>query len=37
MGVKIAVVGVGKVAREEYLPVLAREGDVELGYWNRTL
>ncbi|HVS73191.1 MAG TPA: Gfo/Idh/MocA family oxidoreductase [Phycisphaerae bacterium] len=36
MGVKIAVVGVGKVAREEYLPVLAREGDVELGYWNRT-
>jgi predicted dehydrogenase len=35
MGSKIAVVGVGKVAREEYLPVLAGEG-VELGYWNRT-
>lgn len=35
MGLRIAVVGVGKVAREEYLPVLVKEG-VELGYWNRT-
>ncbi|HVX85386.1 MAG TPA: Gfo/Idh/MocA family oxidoreductase [Phycisphaerae bacterium] len=36
MAIRIGVAGVGKVAREEYLPVLAREPDVALAYWNRT-
>ncbi len=33
---KIAVVGTGKVAENNYLPCLAAEADVELGYYNRT-
>jgi predicted dehydrogenase len=33
---KIAVVGTGKVAREEYIPFLAAQPDVSLAYFNRT-
>jgi len=33
---KIAVVGIGKVAREQYIPFLATQADVSLGYFNRT-
>jgi len=36
MPLKIAVVGIGKVAREEYIPFLATQRDVALGYFNRT-
>ncbi|MCL4507078.1 MAG: Gfo/Idh/MocA family oxidoreductase [Chloroflexi bacterium] len=33
---KVAVVGTGKVAENNYLPCLAVEPDVALGYYNRT-
>ena len=33
---KIAVLGTGHVARDSYLPVLKKEKDVELAYYNRT-
>ncbi len=33
---KVAVVGTGKVAQQNYLPTLAGEPDVELAYYNRT-
>lgn len=33
---RIAVVGVGEVARRNYLPFLARQPDVTLACWNRT-
>jgi predicted dehydrogenase len=33
---RIAVVGVGEVARRNYLPFLSRQPDVELACWNRT-
>jgi predicted dehydrogenase len=36
MALKIAVIGIGKVAREEYIPFLAAQADVVLGYFNRT-
>jgi predicted dehydrogenase len=36
MKLKIAVVATGKVARDNYIPFLAAQGDVELAYWNRT-
>jgi predicted dehydrogenase len=42
MPLKLAIIGTGKVAREQYIPFLAGqrdaegERDVELGYWNRT-
>jgi predicted dehydrogenase len=34
--IKVAVVGTGKVAENNYLPCLAGEPDVTLGYHNRT-
>lgn len=36
MALKIAIVGTGHVARENYLPFLARQEDVELLYHSRT-
>jgi predicted dehydrogenase len=33
---RIAVAGVGPVARNNYLPFLAKQPDVALAYWNRT-
>src|SRR5689334_36528 len=33
---RVAVVGTGKVAQNNYLPCLAAEPDVSLGYYNRT-
>jgi predicted dehydrogenase len=36
MTLKLAIIGVGKVSREEYIPFLAAQSDVALGYWNRT-
>lgn len=33
---RIAVAGTGTVARNNYLPFLARQADVTLAYWNRT-
>lgn len=33
---RIAVAGIGEVARNNYLPFLAKQGDVVLAYWNRT-
>ena len=37
MSLKIAVVGTGKVARNNYLPYLAKQHDVTLSYFSRTL
>ncbi len=34
--IHIAVVGVGKVAVQNYLPALVNHGDVHLHYYNRT-
>jgi len=34
---KVAVVGTGRVAQNNYLPCLAAEPDVSLGYYNRTV
>lgn len=36
MTLKIAVVGMGNVARKQYIPYLAGVADVALGYYNRT-
>ena len=36
MALRIAVVGIGKVSRDNYIPYLASQPDVELGYYNRT-
>ena len=36
MALRIAVVGTGKVSRDNYIPYLAGQPDVELGYYNRT-
>lgn len=36
MALKIAVVGTGKVSRDNYIPFLASQPDIELGYYNRT-
>jgi predicted dehydrogenase len=36
MPLKIAVIGVGKVSREQYIPFLAKQQGVALGYFNRT-
>jgi predicted dehydrogenase len=33
---KVAVFGTGKVARDNYLPLLREQADVELGLYNRT-
>jgi len=33
---KIAIAGIGNVARNNYLPFLRTQKDVDLGYWNRT-
>ncbi len=37
MPLRIAVVGTGNVARNNYLPFLAEQSDVELTYFSRTL
>jgi predicted dehydrogenase len=37
MPLKIAIVGTGKVARQNYVPFLASQPDVALGYYNRSL
>jgi predicted dehydrogenase len=37
MSLKLAIIGTGKVAREEYIPFLTGLPDVSLGYWNRTI
>jgi predicted dehydrogenase len=34
--IKIAIAGIGNVARNNYLPFLHKQKDVELGCWNRT-
>ncbi len=36
MSIKIAVIGTGKVARNNYLPFLSKEKDVVLTYFSRT-
>lgn len=36
MGIKIGIIGTGSVATRNYLPCLAAQEDVELGYFNRT-
>ncbi len=36
MALKIGIVGVGQVARKNYIPYLAEQSDVTLGYFNRT-
>ncbi len=36
MKLKLALVGLGKVAQDNYLPFLAAQKDVELGLYNRT-
>jgi len=36
MALKIAVIGTGKVSRDNYVPFLASQPDVELGLFNRT-
>ena len=36
MALRVAVIGVGKVATGQYLPYLSKRDDVELAYWNRT-
>ena len=36
MGLKIGIVGTGKVAGSNYVPCLAGEADVSLGYFTRT-
>ena len=33
---KVAVVGTGNVAQKNYLPFLARDTEVSLGYYSRT-
>lgn len=36
MALKIAVIGTGKVSRDNYVPYLSSQPDVELGLYNRT-
>ena len=36
MSIKIGIVGTGNLARRNYIPCLAEQQDVELGYYNRT-
>jgi predicted dehydrogenase len=36
MALRIAVIGTGRVSRDNYIPHLASQADVELGYYNRT-
>lgn len=36
MPLKVAIVGVGKVATQNYLPYLVQQADVQLRYYNRT-
>ena len=36
MTLKIGLVGTGNVAKSNYIPCLAGQEDVELGYYNRT-
>lgn len=36
MALKIGIVGTGSVAKRNYLPCLAAQDDIELGYFNRT-
>ncbi len=36
MALKVAVVGTGNVSRDNYIPFLAAQQDVEIGYYNRT-
>lgn len=36
MSLRIAIVGTGKVAQQNYIPYLADQSDVVLGYYNRT-
>lgn len=36
MSLKIAIVGTGNVARNSYLPYLAKQSDVSLSYYSRT-
>lgn len=36
MALKIAVVGTGSVSRDNYIPFLAAQPDIELGLYNRT-
>ena len=36
MSLKIGIVGTGNVAQRNYVPCLAAEEDVTLGYYNRT-
>ncbi len=36
MGINIAVIGTGNVARTNYLPFLAKQPDVKLSYFSRT-
>jgi predicted dehydrogenase len=36
MGLRVAVIGTGKVATGQYLPYLSKREDVEPAYWNRT-
>ena len=33
---KVAIAGVGNVAKGSYLPALAKRSGIELHYWNRT-
>jgi predicted dehydrogenase len=33
---RLGVAGVGQVARQNYIPFLKNQPDVELGFWNRT-
>jgi predicted dehydrogenase len=34
---KVAIVGTGNVARQNYIPYLAGRGDIEMGFHNRTM
>jgi len=36
MSVRLAIVGTGNVARNNYIPYLSRKDSVELGYYNRS-
>jgi predicted dehydrogenase len=36
MKIKVAIIATGKVARDNYIPFLAAQCDLSLGYWNRT-
>ena len=36
MTIKIALIGTGKVAKDNYVPFLAARDDIELGYLTRT-